>query len=200
MSKFIIIALLGQEISVSKREFKEAYQSGEHQYYSDKDPFSEYKVHFLIHKGNERAIAAYKALHNFDANEWGKNDRLNRCIDENGNVCKRDCRKCGKERVSHAPVSLDEREESGIQHPADSDILSEIVTDEFISEMKLVLDRLEEAERKVTKAIFGLDKPAVSLAEYAESEGLKYSTARSHRDRAMRKLLKLAAHLKDYLG
>jgi len=73
-----------------------------------------------------------------------------------------------------------------------------IIADELIAEMKAVLHLLETAETRVIEALYGFDEPPVSLTEYSKSEGLKYSTARSHRDSAMRKLVHLAAHLRGY--
>jgi len=194
MYKYNAVEMNGDEVILKKEDYIAKLRSGNYERIADGGVF------ILCHKGNPRAIAAYKALHNFNSNEWGKLDRLSRCLDEKGNICKENCRKCDRERESRVPVSLEEREETGVQHPnGDSDVLSKIIEDEFIAEMRSVLHLLEIVEARVIEALYGLNEPAVSLTEYAESEGLKYSTARSHRDRAMKKLPELAAHLKDYL-
>ena len=197
--KYILITRRAHEVAVSANAFIKISESDKFQFYCDKDPFVD-KVHFLIDKRNECAIAAYKALHCFDAMGWRRYNRLARCLDESGNLCTRDCRLCNKKRESRIPVSLEEREENGITHrkrqSAIPDALSEIIREETIVEMRNLIEKLKDDERNVLKALYGMDKPLQRVADYAKSTGLPYTTVIGIRDRAYRNLRNLVCNLK----
>jgi hypothetical protein len=81
-----------------------------------------------------------------------------------------------------------------------ADVETIAFNDALLRDLHAVLDLLTDYERYVVDSLYGVDKPStISLQEFADSEGLKYSSARSLRDRVLRKLAKLAPHLKDYL-
>ena len=193
MQKFTIVTQGGQELSTTKADFYAALRSGSYELYEQDN------IRVLLHKENQAAIEAYRIHHNNVSNQWGKNDRLSRCLDDMGRVCRKDCKVCDKKRQSRIPISLDARKEAGLQHPNEnSDLLSDLVSKEMAEELHRVLKTLETAERDIVYALY-LDGETISLADYAKVKNVKYSTARSLRDKAFRRIAKLAEHLKEYL-
>ena len=192
MTKYTIVTIDGKETPVKKSDFDEALRTGNYEQYVQGG------VHVLLHKANERSADAYRVHHNDVANQCGKNDRLNRCLDEQGRVCRRDCKQCDRERESRVPVSLSEREENGIQHPDNEpDIVSALINKEMTDELRAALALLEKAERDLVCALY-LDETA-TMADYAKVSGSSYAVIRSLRDRAFRKIAKIAGSLRNYL-
>jgi len=157
---------------------------------------------FLLQRDDGVLTETSKLFHQEKSKQWAEADRRTRCVLPNGSLCrqpKRDCESCSRERSSRT-YSIEARAENGIQETDQTASPEEtVINDDFIAEMHSVLELLEDAEKRVIKALYGVDEPALSLRDIASAEGIKYSMARSIRDRAFRHLTNLAAHLKEYI-
>jgi len=181
---------------VTKDDFRNAWKTGEYELNVGDG------ISVLFHKQNERAVATYKFLRNEVAKEWGRKDRETRCRDANGNLCKKTCtHSCvGKER-QHRSVSLNEHMEiHGFDVIDESiNIATEVENLAFWDLVNNALFLLKDEEADIIRALFGLDKPLMTLSEYAQAKDMEYFTARNLRDRAFRRFRKVAPQVKAFM-
>jgi hypothetical protein len=92
-----------------------------------------------------------------------------------------------------------------IEYPDETDDVETIaLNDALLRDLHAVLGLLTEYERYIVDSLYGVDKHStMSLQEFATSENMKYSSARSLRDSVLRKLLRahtLSARLSTSQG
>ena len=92
-----------------------------------------------------------------------------------------------EEEVSNAIKEATERGKTVEQYP-NAPILSPL--DSTISTKRPPLTALDERERQVIAAIYGIDQPQMTLAEIGMQMGVTRERARQIRDKALRKLRK----------
>lgn len=89
----------------------------------------------------------------------------------------------GREEESASLKEL--KEDTGKNSAADGS------NDPLASEVSLQLTSLDQREREVIRALYGIDQPAMTLAEAGMQLGVSRERARQIRDKALRKLRKL---------
>ena len=82
------------------------------------------------------------------------------------------------------------------------DIDTHLLLESLREELKLALNRLDERERFVIEAFYGINQPEMTLQEIGAKKGLTRERARQIREKAIRKLRKNTQNklLKSYLG
>ena len=82
------------------------------------------------------------------------------------------------------------------------DIDTHLLLESFREELKLALNILDERERFVIEAFYGINQPEMTLQEIGAKKGLTRERARQIREKAIRKLRKNTQNklLKSYLG
>ena len=82
------------------------------------------------------------------------------------------------------------------------DIDTHLLLESLREELKLALNILDERERFVIEAFYGINQPEMTLQEIGAKKGLTRERARQIREKAVRKLRKNAQNklLKSYLG
>ena len=82
------------------------------------------------------------------------------------------------------------------------DIDTHLLLESLREELKLALNILDERERFVIEAFYGINKPEMTLQEIGAKKGLTRERARQIREKAIRKLRKNTQNklLKSYLG
>ena len=82
------------------------------------------------------------------------------------------------------------------------DIDTHLLLESLREELKLVLNILDERERFVIEAFYGINQPEMTLQEIGAKKGLTRERARQIREKAIRKLRKNTQNklLKSYLG
>lgn len=82
------------------------------------------------------------------------------------------------------------------------DIDTHLLLESLREELKLALNILDERERFVIKAFYGINQPEMTLQEIGAKKGLTRERARQIREKAIRKLRKNTQNklLKSYLG
>ncbi len=83
-----------------------------------------------------------------------------------------------------------------------SDIDTHLLLESLREELKLALNILDERERFVIEAFYGINQPEMTLQEIGAKKGLTRERARQIREKAIRKLRKNTQNklLKSYLG
>lgn len=169
MTQYIIITTNGKEQTVNRNEFKETYAR---------------KRHYLYSEGNVRVLmpdleeyrSIYHAHMRFLWNEQKRIERMTRCIDEYGNICKGNCTVCDKnsERPNHMPLSIDALYEDGGYEIADTSFTDILVADKLLIEM--LNESLGEEMWSLAKEVLINGK---SLRSYVNQNGNSYSTSNS---------------------
>ena len=82
------------------------------------------------------------------------------------------------------------------------DIDTHLLLESLREELKLTLNILDERERFVIEAFYGINQPEMTLQEIGAKKGLTRERARQIREKAIRKLRKNTQNklLKSYLG
>ena len=89
-----------------------------------------------------------------------------------------------------------------LQGNAGPDIDTHLLLESLREELKLALNILDERERFVIEAFYGINQPEMTLQEIGAKKGLTRERARQIREKAIRKLRKNTQNklLKSYLG
>ena len=105
--------------------------------------------------------------------------------------------------INQIPIQVDDNgNENEIEFPNEiADVETIVFNEALLRDLHAALNLLTDYERYVIGSLYGVNKQStMSLQAFADSENMKYSSARSLRDRILRKLGKLAPYLKDYLN
>ena len=137
MHQFTIIASDGNEEFVSRTTFYEKLANEKDKPADEKEYFQYHEggIHVLLHKSCKNSRLIYQAHMRPKWNEAKRIERMTRCHDGNGNICKGKCSGCSKEseRPNRVPISLDMLAENG-RDECTQELIDAIVMDKLLLE------------------------------------------------------------------
>ena len=196
---YTVITAKGKEIRVSKTKFYEILNRGTHNLYSVGG------CSVLLPKKNQHLVMVHRLHRNDIAREWARVDRMTRCRDEKGHICKQSCKQCDKQQRSGIIMMALEEERDGEvctieieDEAAEREILLNTERKELSTRLYATIATLQDIEREVITLLY-LNDFTISISACAALLNKNRLTIKRVRDRALAKLGTALADFKDYV-